>query len=93
MNFPPSPKAYSSSAGVLGKDRDKDKPDGDGDFNEALYLPGEKGAESSPSRQRATSPTTVMKLIPILVKVLFQWSSIIQKGMSHDTSSHSGADG
>jgi len=30
MNFPPSPRARSSSAGVLGKDKDKDKGKSEG---------------------------------------------------------------
>lgn len=34
MKFPLSPRARSSSAGVLGKDWDKGKLDGDGDFND-----------------------------------------------------------
>jgi len=47
MNFPPSPRARSSSAGVLGKDRDKDKSDGDGDLNESPNPAGGRGAGSN----------------------------------------------
>ena len=42
MNFPQNPRARSSSAGVLGKDKDKGKPDGDGDFNDSRYSSGER---------------------------------------------------
>ncbi|PUU82903.1 hypothetical protein B9Z19DRAFT_1120009 [Tuber borchii] len=42
LNFPPSPRAPSSYAGVLGKDRDKGKPGEDGDFNGAQNSPAEK---------------------------------------------------
>jgi len=52
MGFPPSPRARSSSAGVLGKDWDKGKPDGDGDINDARKPPGGKGAGSSPTGAR-----------------------------------------
>ena len=35
MNFPPGPRARSSSAGVLGKDKGKGKSDGDGGLSES----------------------------------------------------------
>jgi len=53
MEFPPSPGARSSSAGVLCKDRDKGKPDGDGYCNDARNPPpGGKGAGSRPNGAR-----------------------------------------
>ena len=51
-NLSQSSRARSSSAGVLGKDRDKGKPDGDGDFNHARNFFGGKGAKSSPNGTR-----------------------------------------
>ena len=52
MGFPPSPRARSSSAGVLGTDWDKGKPDGDGDLNNARNPPGGQGAGSRPTEAR-----------------------------------------
>ena len=52
MGFPPSPRARSSSAGVLGKDWDKGRPDGDGDLNDARNTPGGKGIGLSPTGAR-----------------------------------------
>jgi len=51
-SFPPSPRARSSSAGVLGKDRDKGNPDRDEDFNDAWNLPGGRGSGSNPNGAR-----------------------------------------
>ncbi|PUU72339.1 hypothetical protein B9Z19DRAFT_688006 [Tuber borchii] len=64
-----------SSAGVLGKDRAKHKPDGDRDSNDTRNPPGGKD-------KRRVAPTTATKPTTIFAKVLFQWSSIIQKGKS-----------
>jgi len=44
MNFPPSPRARSSSAGIFGKDKGKGESDGDGDLNESHNPAGGKGA-------------------------------------------------
>ena len=54
MNFPPSPRARSSSAGVLGKDRDTSDLDGDGDFSDGRNPLGGKGAGSGPNGARMT---------------------------------------
>jgi len=76
INFPPSPRACSPSAGVLGKDRDKCKPDGDGDSNVARSPPAEKvrnralmergwpGYNGLPQDKRRVSRATATKLIP-----------------------------
>ncbi|KAG0633533.1 hypothetical protein HOY80DRAFT_1104625 [Tuber brumale] len=48
MNFPPSPRARSSSAGVLGMGKDKGKPGRDGDINDAHIHTCGKGLGSSP---------------------------------------------
>jgi len=94
MHILPSPRPRSSSAGVLGKNRDKDKPDGDGYFHDSRYPLGGKGAESSTNERGCpgyhyllqckgrVSPTMVAKLIPVLAKILSRWGSIIQKGTS-----------
>ncbi|RPA90155.1 hypothetical protein L873DRAFT_1795647 [Choiromyces venosus 120613-1] len=52
MNFPPSPRARSSSAGVLDKDKDKGKSDKDGDPNDAHNPANGKAAGSSPGAAR-----------------------------------------
>jgi len=53
MNFSRNRKAPSSSAGVLGKDRNEVKPDGDGDFNDSRYSSsGKKAAGSNPNSAR-----------------------------------------
>lgn len=66
MNFPSPPKACSSSAGVLRKDRDKDSPDRDRDFNDARNPPPAAGQKWS------VSATTATKLVPTFTRVLSQ---------------------
>ncbi|PWW77832.1 hypothetical protein C7212DRAFT_362443 [Tuber magnatum] len=56
MNFPPSPRARSSSTGVLGQDKEKGKLDRDGDLNDAQNPAGGKGPASSPSAGRMSWP-------------------------------------
>ena len=52
MNFPQSPRARSSSGGVLGKDSDKGISDKGGDFKNSRYSSGGKAARSNPNRAR-----------------------------------------
>lgn len=52
MNFPRNHRARSSSAGLLGKDKDKGISDGDGDFNHSRYSSSGKAAGSNPNRAR-----------------------------------------
>ncbi|PUU72801.1 hypothetical protein B9Z19DRAFT_1136697 [Tuber borchii] len=94
MNFLLSPRARSSSMGVLGTDRGKGKSDEDGDFNDAPNSLRGKGAGSRPdttemarlqppaARRTAILQPRPLTRSPIFAKIISQWSSIIQKGTS-----------
>jgi len=105
MNFPPSPKTRSSSAGELAKDKDKAKPDGDGDFNGAQNHPGAKGGGSSPTgarmawlqgpaeRQRASVSNHGNEADPHLRESFVQMEpNNLEEHELHDSSSQTGED-
>ncbi|CUS14992.1 unnamed protein product [Tuber aestivum] len=56
MSFPPSPRARSSSAGVLDKDKEKDKLDRGGALNNPQCPAGGNAQGSNPSAERMSRP-------------------------------------